>query len=75
MLPPNTCLEGGRDATSIGIGSLLNQTYPVKGLLDPVALLSTLDKLTNPAVKIISIGTSEWYDRAEESLPTVEKLV
>ena len=75
MLPANTCLEDGHDPASIGIGSLLNQTYPVKGLLDPVALLSTLEKLASPAVKTVSIGTSEWYDRADDSLPTVEKLV
>jgi hypothetical protein len=74
MLPPNTYLDG-YDETSISIGSLLNQAYPVNGLIDPVALVSTLEKLTRPTVKSISIGTTEWYDRAEESLPTVEKLV
>jgi len=74
MLPPNTFLDG-HDETSIGIGSLLNQTYPVKGLLDPIALVSSLEKFASPAVKSVSIGTSEWYDRAEDSLPTVEKLI
>jgi hypothetical protein len=74
MLPPNTYLAGN-DPSSIGIGSPLNETYPAKNLLDPISLLSTLEKLTDPAVKTISIGTTEWYDRAEESLPTVQKLV
>jgi hypothetical protein len=75
MLPPNTVLDNGSDPTSIGIGSLLNQAYPAKNLLDIVALQTTLEKLDDPAVKTISIGTTEWYDRAEESLSTVEKLI
>ena len=74
MLPPNTYLAGN-DPSSIGIGSTLNETYPAKNLLDPIALLSTLEKLSEPLVKTISIGTTEWYDRAEEALPTVQKLV
>ena len=75
MLPPNTSLEDGHNPASIGIGTLLNETYPVKSLIDPVAILTTLEQLTNPAVKVVGFGTSEWYDRANDSLPTVEKLV
>jgi hypothetical protein len=74
MVPPNTYVAGS-DPSSIGIGSTLNETYPAKNLLDPIALLSTLQKLSNPSVKTISIGTTEWYDRAEETLPTVQKLI
>ena len=74
MLPPNTFLAGN-DPASIGIGSPLNETYPAKNLLDPISLLSTLEKVKDPAVNTISIGSTEWYYRAEESLPTVEKLI
>lgn len=74
MLPPNTYLAGN-DPSSIGIGSTLNETYPAKNLLDPIALLSTLEKLSEPSVETVSIGTTEWYDRAEETLLTVQRLV
>jgi hypothetical protein len=75
MLPPNTYLEDGHNPASIAIGTLLNETYPVKSLIDPVAILSTLEHLVDPAVKVVGFGTSEWYDRANDTLPTVEKLV
>jgi len=75
VLPPNTYLEDGHNPASIGIGTLLNETYPCKNLIDPVAILTALERMTDPAVRLVSLGTSEWYDRANDTLPTVEKLV
>ena len=75
MLPSNTYLDGGHNTASIGVKTLLNDAYPVKGLLDPVSILATLDKLSDPAIKTVSFGTGEWYDRAEDSLSAVDKLV
>jgi hypothetical protein len=75
MVPPATYLENGHNPSSIGVGTLLNDTYPVKSLIDPVAILATLEQLKSPAVKLVSFGSTEWYDRASDTLPTVEKLI
>jgi len=75
MLPPNSYLDYEDGPVPMGISSLLNRTYPVKNLLDPVSLISTLEKLKVPEIKYIYLGTSAWYSRADDTLRSVEKLV
>lgn len=75
MMPPNTYLEEGHDPSMIRVGSLLNEAYPLRGILDPITTLSTFEKLNDPEVKTVSINTSSWYSRVQDSLPTTEMLI
>lgn len=86
MLPLNSLLESGGpppeangedayDRSTTGVGSLINEANPVKGLIDPLAMLSSLESATSPAVNTIVINTSPWYLRGDDSLQTAAKLV
>jgi hypothetical protein len=76
MMPPNTYLEEGHDPTMISIATLGHEpAYPLRCLLDPIATLTTLEQLSNPNVKTISLNTSSSYARMDDSLPTVEMLI
>ncbi len=75
MMPPNTCLEEGHDPATISVGSLIYQAYPLRGILDPITTLTTLEKLTSPEIKTVRFNTSPPYSRMDESLPTVEMLI
>lgn len=77
MMPPNTYLdEKGHDPSIIHVGSLLNEAYPLRGLLDPIGTLSTLENLNDPEVKTVRLNTSTmYYFRVQDSLPTTEMLI
>jgi hypothetical protein len=85
QLPQDTYLSGrdpahidGRndDPTTIGISTQINASYPVLGLINPVAIFEALERLDDPQVRTIVINTSlSWYYRADEPLKTVEKMV
>jgi hypothetical protein len=84
-LPPDTYLSGrdpahidGRndDPTTIGITSQINASYPVLGLVNPVAIFEALERLDDPRVRTVVINTSlSWYYRVDEPLKTVGKMV
>jgi hypothetical protein len=53
-----------------------SEVYPILGLIDVLPLLATLEKLSNPEVQTIDIDTCQpWYYRANEPIPTVQRLV
>ena len=73
-LPPDTYLAR-RDPAAIGTGSLINDAYPVLGLMDPLAMITSLERSADPNVRRISIGSTFMYRRADEPLATVERIV
>ncbi|PYT28008.1 MAG: hypothetical protein DMG57_16550 [Acidobacteria bacterium] len=85
QLPPDTYLSGrdpahidGRndDPATIGITTQINASYPVLGLVNPLAIFEALERLDDPGVRTVVINTSlSWYYRADEPVKTVEKMV
>jgi hypothetical protein len=63
------------DPTTLGITTQVNTSYPVLGLVDPLAIFQALERLDDPGVRTVVINTAPWYSRAQEPLETVEKMV
>lgn len=74
LLPPSTYIEG-RDPTAMSIGSLLNEAYPIRGMIDPLAILTAMEKYDDPRTKTVSLGFTSMYARADESLGTIERTL
>jgi hypothetical protein len=87
-LPPRTYLSGrdplvvgghgasDRDPTAMGVGTLVLDTYPVLGLINPVAILAEMEKFSDPGIRTLVLGTSlPWYYRAGEHLDTINPLI
>lgn len=74
LLPPDTYLSQ-RDRTTVSVESLLSEAYPIQGLLNPIAIISAVEKSADPRVKTIVINTSSWYKRSDESPETVARIV
>ena len=84
ILPANTFLsrpwskrnypEG--DPNIVWTGTMIADSYPVLGLIDPLRVWTTLEKTLPPEVRTVVISSSQpWYHRAGEPLETVQKLV
>lgn len=64
------------EASRIVVKTRMGEAYPVRGIIDYVAMLESLDRLSDPAVRQVDINTCQsWYFRADEPLPVVERLV
>jgi hypothetical protein len=87
-LPPRTYLSGrdplvvgghgtsDRDPAAMGITTMVLETYPVLGLLNPLALLATMEQFADPQIRTFVFGTGlPWYYRADEPLETTAKLM
>jgi hypothetical protein len=87
-LPPRTYLSGRdpllvgghgsseRDPTALGVGTMVLETYPVLGLINPLALLAAMESFGKPHTRTLVVGTSlPWYYRADEPLDTVARLI
>jgi hypothetical protein len=79
-LPPDTYLSGRDwvrtdDRTTIGVATQVNSSFPVLGLVDPLAMFEALERTDDPVARTVIIGTAPWYYRSNESLKTVERMV
>ena len=73
-LPPNTIvLPGNPDV--LNLGGLMGATYPVMGLLDPLRLFEAMEKWSDPKVDPVFFHFRASYDRAHETLDTIEKVI
>jgi hypothetical protein len=88
QLPPHSYLSGRdplevgghgsseRDPTAIGVATMVLQTYPVLGLIDPLAVLADMEKFQQPQTRTLVLGVSlPWYYRADEPLDTTNRLI
>lgn len=76
MAPPNTYLEKeGHDPARTRIGTLIHEAYPLRGLLNPIATLATLESANARKANTFEIGTASRHDRISESLLAAEKLI
>lgn len=64
---PENCYFSGKNSRSIGtIGSLFGSTYPVKGIIDPVAFLKSAAPLRSDPNSTVFINFRASYDRGLE---------
>jgi hypothetical protein len=65
-----------KDPSGMGVGTMVLETYPVLGLVNPLALLTSMERYPDPQVRTVALGTClPWYYRADEPLDTVARLV
>lgn len=68
-LPERSYLEA-RTRTAMTLGSLINTTYPVVGLCDPLGLLGAMERLKDTEIDTVFIGLRAMYDRGYETIET-----
>jgi hypothetical protein len=73
-LPPDSYLEG-KDRSTISVGTLSVEAYPVLGLIDPLGLYASLERYNDPAVRTIFVNTVPYYNRFDEPLETSSRLI
>ncbi|MEA2063582.1 MAG: hypothetical protein U9P14_07800 [Gemmatimonadota bacterium] len=73
-LPENTYLNP-RDPSLMGLGTMINQNYPFLGIIDPLAIIGSMERYHSPRIKTVSIGASAMYGRYEDRPETVSKLL
>jgi hypothetical protein len=76
-LPDNTFLRGA-DPTgdrSVAIGTCADQLYPVRGVLDLIGTLNSLNRLQAGNIRTVFVDLRSFYDRSYERLDTSEKMI
>jgi len=71
-LPENVTFGWSRRRASVGTG--VNSFYPVKGIINPVAMLGRVARLSQPQVKKVFVTFRVSYDRGGELPETVAKV-
>ncbi|MEW5977461.1 MAG: hypothetical protein AB1898_16840 [Acidobacteriota bacterium] len=74
LLPPNTYIDD-RDPGFFSVGTLINDAYPVLGLLNPLSILTQLERLERPELRTLWIRSTAMYARADDLPNTLEKVV
>ena len=74
LLPPKTYLDT-RDASQMSVGSLINEAYPIKGLIDPLEILEEMERYDDPNTRTVFLRFTSMYARADEQPATVEKTL
>jgi hypothetical protein len=65
-----------RDPTAMGVGTMVLDTYPVLGLINPLAVFEAMERFPEPEIRTLVLGTSlPWYYRGDERLETVNLLM
>jgi len=74
-LPARSYLRG-RDGTSMSISSMIDSGgYPVLGMIDPMAIISGMQRFAKPDVRNVFVNFRASYDRGHESIEAVEKAI
>ena len=70
---PKNCHLGSRTRRVASIGGMVDQGYPVRGILNPLGLLERLHALERDEVKTVFVDFRPSYDRGYEDPGAVEK--
>jgi len=73
-LPENTFINR-RDPSLMSVGTMINQNYPFLGIIDPLAVIGSMERYHRPRTASVSIGVSAMYCRFEEKPETVARLL
>jgi hypothetical protein len=77
-LPANCFIQGvekGNLPPTKHIGSLAWSAYPVRGIINPLGILRTLDRNSENIPQRYSLSFGGSYDRGTERMETVEKVI
>ncbi len=78
QLPANCFIQGtekGNLPPTKHIGSLAWSAYPVRGIINPLGILRTLNRNSENVQERYSMSFGGAYDRGTERLETVEKVI
>jgi len=64
-----------RDPSSMSVGTLASDAYPVLGLINPLGVLAAMERYHDPNTKTVNISTTPYYNRFNEPVEVTEKLV
>ena len=73
-LPKNAHVRGDA-GHSVHVGSCADRCYPVRGLLDLVGTLRSLQRIGNNNAQTVFVDFRSFYDRSYEDLPTTSKMI
>ena len=74
-LPPRTFINS-HDRSLIITGTMINDAYPFRGMIDPLEIIGAMERYHLPEVEtVILMLTQEFYGRADESPEAVEKFL
>ena len=74
LLPANTYLQR-YDPAFLDVDTRTWDNYPFRGVLDPLAIISRMERYNSPATRFLVTGCGEPYSRAEETPEAVAKLL
>jgi hypothetical protein len=74
LLPPNTYIDE-RDPSRMSLGTMINETYPFLGILDPLSLIHRMERYHRPEIETVSLGFSAMYGRHLDKPESVDKLL
>jgi hypothetical protein len=73
-LPDNAYLRGAGSET-ISIGNCADMLYPVRGVLDLIGTLSSLQRAGNGSARTIFLDLRTFYDRSYETLEVTDRMI
>lgn len=74
LLPPNTYIDE-RDPGLLSLGTMINQTYPFLGILDPLSLIHRMERYHRPETETIALNFSAMYSRHVDKPESVDKML
>jgi len=74
LLPENTFIDR-RDPSLMSLGTMINQNYPFLGIIDPLAIIGSMERYHRPGTDNVSINVSAMYCRFEDRPEAIAKLL
>ena len=74
-LPGRCYLRGRNYPSSRNASGMMGQTYPVRGIINPLSILKSLNRGDDSIQHRYNLGFSAAYGRGHESLQVAEKLI
>ncbi len=73
-LPDNAYMSRS-DRSRMSVGTLINEAWPFMGLINPLAIIRSMERYHRPGTDFVNISTSAMYDRHEDTPETLSKVL
>ncbi|KPL01756.1 MAG: hypothetical protein AMK75_03985 [Planctomycetes bacterium SM23_65] len=73
-LPPNTVLTG-HDPSDLATGSGLGASYPARDVVDPLSIITAMERVNDPAVRTVRVHLAAYDNRDRDTIETVAKVL
>ena len=74
LLPEDTYIDR-YDPAHLSVGTRINANYPFLGVIDPLDIISDMERYHDPNTRELSVGSSAMYSRAQDLPESVAKLL